>query len=66
MPTERDLENSLLSSVEVSPRDANTLRRLTTDDHMMHPDINNATSRTSKAHYIKHRKTRELERKYRK
>lgn len=33
---------------------------------MNHPDINNATSRTHKAHYIKHRKTRELERKYRK
>ena len=33
---------------------------------MNHPDINNATSRTQKAHYIKHRKTRELERKYRK
>ena len=33
VPTERDLEgeHSLLSSVEVSPRDQNTLRRLTSD-----------------------------------
>ena len=66
LPTEMEGDNSMLSSVEVSPRDSHTNRRLTTGDPLQ-PDINNATtSRTSKARYIRHKKTREVERKYRK
>ena len=64
---DRDGDASLLSSAEVSPREHTDRRLNTSDVFSVAPDINNATSsRMTKARYIRHKKTRELERKYRK